>query len=87
MKKRIADARKRLLKDKKYDPEQIGHWQILGEDQSYGGMFDRPIIEKLGIVHGKYKNAVEYALKLPGFFSWGWGGYIMAYQVPKIKKV
>lgn len=51
------------------DPDEEGIWHIEGEDQSYGGMWDRSIIPNLGFVEGKYKNAVDYAINQPSFFG------------------
>lgn len=70
---RNSNARNRLLEN--YDAAEHGTWSIYGEDQSaeLTGSHHEP---KLEVVTGTYKNVVEYALTLDGFFSWGRGGRI-----------
>jgi hypothetical protein len=67
------NARVRLLGN--YSSEEQGTWTIFGEDHNAdgGGPHSEP---KLEVVNGTYKNVVEYALNLKGFFSWGRGGRI-----------
>lgn len=67
------NARERLLGN--YSPNEHGTWKIFGEDQNaeLWGPHHEP---KLETVTGTYKNVVEYALNLSGFFSWGRGGRI-----------
>jgi hypothetical protein len=66
-------VRKQLLK--KYPPETKGRWIIKGEDPNcdFGGYHSNP---DLALVYGTYKNVIEYAFSLKGFFSWGSGGNI-----------
>lgn len=67
------NARARLLEN--YSPNEYGTWKIFGEDQNaeLAGPHHEP---KLETVNGTYKNVVDYALTLNGFFSWGRGGRI-----------
>lgn len=64
------NARARLLEN--YSPDEHGTWKIFGEDHNaeLAGPHSEP---KLKTVTGTYKNVVEYALTLDGFFSWGSG--------------
>lgn len=66
-------VRKRLFE--KYSPTTSGTWRIFGEDPNcdWGGSHHEPELE---VVTGTYRNVVEYALTLPGFFAWGSGGRI-----------
>lgn len=68
------NARVRLLGN--YAADEQGTWTIFGEDHNADGA--GPHSEpKLGPpVSGTYKNVVEYALNLPGFFTWGYGGRV-----------
>lgn len=66
----IIKARDRLLEN--YSPNDYGTWTIYGEEISTG-YHDEP---KLDTVTGTYKNVIEYALTLNGFFHWGRGGRI-----------
>lgn len=64
-------------------PGEVGVWQILGEDPNcdLGGSHHQPT---LGTVQGTYEDAVEYALELPGFFTWGGGGNIERVNIFKV---
>lgn len=68
------NARARLLEN--YNAEDQGTWDIFGEnygeDPSSGPHYE----PKMDTVTGTYKNVVEYALTLNGFFRWGRGGRI-----------
>jgi len=66
-------ARARLLNN--YPSDDHGTWKIFGEEHNpdLSGPHNEP---KLKTVTGTYKNVVEYALSLNGFFSWGAGGRI-----------
>ena len=71
---REKNARARLLGN--YASDDQGTWTIFGEDHNadLSGPHSEP---KLGPpVTGTYKNVVEYALTLDGFFTWGFGGRI-----------
>lgn len=59
----------------KYPRDQRGVWIIRGEDDNadLAGPHDMP---KLGKVRGTYAQAVDYALSIPSFVSWGRGGSI-----------
>jgi hypothetical protein len=67
------NTRDRLLE--KYPANDTGTWKITGEDPNcdLGGSHHEP---ELGTVTGTYAKVVEYALGLPGFFQWGYGGDI-----------
>lgn len=67
------NARARLLEN--YSGADHGTWTIYGEDHNVdlAGPHSEP---KLDVVTGTYKNVVEYALTLNGFFTWGRGGRI-----------
>lgn len=59
----------------KYPRSQRGVWLIRGEDHNADlcGPHDMP---KLAKVTGTYEQAVDYALDIPRFVSWGRGGSI-----------
>jgi hypothetical protein len=59
----------------KYPRSQRGVWLIRGEDDNadLAGPHDKP---KLAKVTGTYEQAVDYALDIPRFVSWGRGGSI-----------
>lgn len=66
------NVKERLLSER--DPEQEGIWTILGEYENpdiFGS--ERPLLE---VVKGRYKDAVDFALTHPRFFTWGSGGVI-----------
>ena len=67
-------TRKRLLEE--HSGSDYGTWRILGEDPNcdLGGAHHEPELET---VTGTYANVVEYALTLPSFFQWGYGGRIV----------
>lgn len=75
--------RERLLRA--YAPDEPGVWKILGEDPNcdLGGHHHQPELE---IITGTYKNVVDYALKLPQFFTWGGGGNIKK-QAERFKNI
>lgn len=60
-----------------------GTWQIFGEDPNcdFGGPHHEPLI---ATVQGTYESAVEYALGLPNFFTWGGGGKVRKVEVVKV---
>jgi len=66
----------------KYSLDQEGLWQILGEDPNcdFGGYHYQP---DLGIVEGKLRDVIDYAVELPGFWTWGGGGDIRLRNAPK----
>ena len=74
-------VRKRLLEA--YPANEFGTWRILGEDPNcdFGGSHHEPELET---VTGTYKNVVEYATTLRGFFQWGSGGRLV--KVPSSHK-
>lgn len=65
--------KERLLK--KYPPDVNGTWILRGEDDNADlcGPHDMP---KLGKFIGTYPQAIDYALSLPRFVTWGAGGTI-----------
>lgn len=69
----IKNARRRLLGN--YPADDHGVWRIFGEEHNpnVSGPHNEPKLEE---VTGTYKNVIEYALNLEGFFSWGYGGRI-----------
>ena len=69
-----------------YGADEEGTWAIHGEDPNcdMGGHHYEPHLET---VTGKYGDAVDYALALPGFFGWGSGGSIRKVQVDGFKKI
>src|SRR5581483_9262782 len=78
----VDGAKKRLLE--KYSPTESGEWRIFGEDPNcdFGGHHHEPELET---VVGLYRDVVDYAVTLPGFFQWGGGGRIE--KCPKPKKI
>lgn len=71
------NVRRRLFEQ--HSPSATGTWRILGEDPNcdFGGHHHEPELET---VTGTYRNVVEYALTLPGFFQWGGGGRIVSVE-------
>jgi len=74
-------VRAKLLEE--HPGHEVGTWQILGEDPNcdLGGPHGNPM---LATVQGTYADIVEYALELPGFFTWGGGGDIEKVSVLKV---
>lgn len=70
---KIKTARERLLSN--YPADDHGVWRIFGEEHNpeLSGPHNE---QKLQEVTGTYKNVVEYAIHLEGFFTWGYGGRI-----------
>lgn len=73
-------AGKRLLEQ--YSLDQEGLWKIRGEDPNcdFGGYHYMP---DLGIVEGKLRDVIEYAVELSGFWQWGSGGDFTLINTPK----
>lgn len=73
-------------KMKGYNLKEKGVWSIYGEDPNcdMGGSHHEPY---LGKVEGTLENAIKYAVKLHGFFTWGGGGKIIKDEPEKITKV
>lgn len=70
---------------RQYDYGDAGVWQIYGEDPNcdLGGSHVRPL---LATVEGEFSEVLAYAVALPNFFLWGFGGSINKVeweQVPK----
>jgi hypothetical protein len=72
-------VRNRLLAGR--NPDEQGVWDIHGEDPNcdLGGHHHEPFLET---VSGTYRNVVEYAIGLRGFFNWGSGGSIKRRNPP-----
>ena len=53
--------------------DEKGLWKVKGEDPNcdMGGSHHQP---DLGIVDGTLKEALEYAIQHPSFYTWGGGG-------------
>lgn len=70
---------------KKYPLSENGIWAIYGEDSNcdMGGSHSMPLLEH---TQGKLDDVVQYAVELPGFWQWGWGGRIDKLPVPKLIK-
>lgn len=68
---------------KKYPQDTVGIWRIEGEDPNcdLGGQHGNPYLKT---VEGSYDDAVMYALTLPGFIGWGYGGNITKVEVVKL---
>lgn len=81
MSDRNEAVRARLL-EKHLRGEQ-GIWQIFGEDPNadMGGCHSQPL---LGTVQGDYESAVDYALGMSGFFTWGDGGRLEKVDILKV---
>lgn len=72
---------KKLLES--HSLSETGTWRILGEDPNcdFGGPHHSPF---LGTVEGKLEDVIRYAVELPGFWQWGFGGSIEKVEVKKI---
>lgn len=66
----------------KYSLDQEGLWKIRGEDPicDIGGPH---IMPELGIVEGKLRDVIEYAVELPYFWQWGCGGDVILIPQPR----
>lgn len=64
---------------------KVGTWHVTGEDPNcdLGGPHYEP---SMGYYDGKFEDIVEMALRMPGFFSWGYGGDVKAIKVSKVDK-
>ncbi|BAU39977.1 hypothetical protein [Ralstonia phage RSP15] len=71
---------KKLLESHSLDEE--GTWRIYGEDPNcdFVGHHYEP---ELGLVEGKLRDVIEYAVNLNGFWQWGGGGRIVKQDKPK----
>jgi len=63
----------------------FGFWEIRGEDSNcdFGGYHHEPLLTR---VESDYFDAVELALSLDGFFSWGAGGSIKQVEFAKLPR-
>ena len=63
--------------------EDYGVWQVFGEDSNpdLGGYHHTPL---LATCEGKLGDVIEYAVDLPGFWTWGGGGEIKKICVVKV---
>jgi hypothetical protein len=68
----------------KYPLNTFGLWEIRGEDLNcdLGGHHHMPLLTR---VEGTYKEAIQLALSLTGFFSWGAGGSIEKVEFAKLE--
>lgn len=81
MPSRADEVRAQLLEN--HLKGEVGTWQIFGEDPNcdLGGAHITPL---LATVSGTFESAVEYALELRGFFTWGGGGDVKKVEVIKV---
>lgn len=65
----------------KHSLDEEGMWEILGEDSNcdLGGSHYMP---RLGIVEGKLRDVISYAVTIPRFWTWGAGGDITRIDTP-----
>lgn len=72
---------KELLRKHKLD--EFGIWRIRGEDPNcdLGGAHYQP---ELGVVEGKLKDVIKYAVKLSDFYTWGSGGDITKVEIKRL---
>lgn len=65
------------LKDS-YPEDMVANWIIYGEDNggSIAGTMGGGFTPLLGSYSGTYKECLHYAVKLPGFCGWGYGGWV-----------
>ena len=74
-------ARSRLFT--KYPSEKVAVWEVRGEDSNadLAGPHRQPV---LGFYEGKYYDVVDFALDMPGFFAWGYGGDVREVKIEAI---
>ena len=67
----VTYSGKKLLQ--KHSLDEKGFWQVRGEDPNcdLGGYHHQP---DLGIIEGTLKEALEYGVMHPNFYTWGGGG-------------
>lgn len=65
----------------KHSLDEEGMWEIRGEDENcdLGGTHYMP---RLGIVEGKLRDVISYAVTIPRFWTWGGGGDITKIDAP-----
>ena len=75
-KKNLLSGKPRRYGQVAYAPDEFGTWRVYGEDPNcdLGGPHHEP---DLGTFTGLYKDVVNKAVDLPGFFTWGGGGKIV----------
>jgi len=63
-----------------------GIWEIRGEDSNadLAGPHSNPF---LGYYEGELEKVIRVAVEIPGFWSWGGGGYIKLHTPRKVTKV
>lgn len=78
---RTSYSGKKLLV--KHSLNEVGTWRIRGEDPNcdFGGAHYQP---ELGTVEGRLEDVIRYAVKLPGFYTWGGGGDILKVEIRKL---
>lgn len=72
----------RLAVDGLTDLEEHGFWQLNGEDPNCDmcGPHSRP---NLGVFQGTLSDAIDHAVDLPNFCTWGGGGFIARANVAR----
>lgn len=77
----LGTHRRRLQAQHPDNP--FGLWEIRGEDPNcdFGGHHHEPLLTR---IEGNYFDAVELALSLTGFFSWGGGGSIKKVEFARL---
>lgn len=70
----------------KYQLTETGLWEVRGEDPNcdLGGSHHQP---KLGVVEGSLKDALNYAVNHPNFYTWGGGGDVTKVNTIKINNL
>jgi hypothetical protein len=78
---RTSYGGQRLLKA--YSLDETGFWHIKGEDPNcdFGGHHHQP---DLGVVCGTLAEAVNHAVRLDRFYTWGSGGDIIKLSVTQV---
>lgn len=66
--------------------EEYGLWEVRGEDPNcdLGGHHHEP---KIGVVEGKLKDVILWAVVHPNFWQWGSGGNIKSYATTTTIKI
>jgi len=83
--KEVKDRTRQRLFACSIPNDEFGLWEIVGEDPNcdLGGNHHQPLLTR---VEGTYVEAVEFALNLDGFWSWGYGGNINKVAPNKLSK-
>jgi hypothetical protein len=83
---RKTNAYADLMKRHLHEFDDVGIWQVLGEDPNcgLGGSHHKP---SLGFYEGTLREVLEVAVMMPGFWQWGAGGDIRKVDVIKIDEM